>query len=121
MPGTTVSVDRFVRATYYISQLSQTKNVHQAIAELLSFVQNISEPYGKPTKERPEIEPTLWRTVSDLTKKVYYFNSSTQLGFIWTSLNELKLEPGSPIMKLDLAANSEMLGDVSKCFRPVAN
>ena len=119
LPGTTDSPDRFVRATYYTLHLPQAKTVRDAVAGLLSVVQNISEPYGMPSQERLEIEPTLWRTVSDLTHKVYYFNSSANLSFIWTSLDKFNLQQGSTIMKLDLINNPDLMGEVSESFKPM--
>lgn len=119
LPGTTNSADRFVRGAYYTLHLPKAKTVRDAVAGLLSVVQNISEPYGLPSQERTEIEPTLWRTVSDLTHKIYYFNLSTNLSFIWINLNKFNLTPGSLIMKLDIINHPDLMGDVTESFKPV--
>lgn len=119
LPGTTDSLDRFVRATYYGINLPKAKSTNEAITYLLSVVQNISEPYGVSSTEHQEIEPTLWRTVSDLTHRIYYFNSSTNLNYIWAQLDKFNLATGSPIMKLDLSSDPDLTGDVSKKFKPV--
>jgi choloylglycine hydrolase len=118
LPGTTDSQDRFVRAAYYGVHLPQAKTLSDAVSGVLSVVQNISEPYGLSSRERIEIEPTLWRTVSDLTHKTYYFNSATNLAFIWTSLDKFNLQPGSPIMKLDLVNTPDLIGEVCEHFKP---
>ncbi len=119
LPGTTDSSDRFVRATHYGMNLPKTKSTTEAITNLLSVVENISEPYGMSSAERPEIEPTIWRTVSDLTHRVYYFNSSINFNYIWTQMDKFNFKAGSPIMKLDLSTNSELAGDVSEKFKPI--
>ena len=46
LPGTTESLDRFVRATYYTEHLPKAQTTRDAIASLLSVLHNISEPYG---------------------------------------------------------------------------
>ena len=119
LPGTTDSLDRFVRATYYGMNLPKAKSTTEAITYLLSVVQNISEPYGMSSAERPEIEPTIWRTVSDLTNRIYYFNSSINFNYIWTQLDKFNLATGSPIMKLDLSIDTSLTGDVSQKFKPI--
>lgn len=100
--------------------LPKAKSTTEAITYLLSVIQNISEPYGMSSAERPEIEPTIWRTVSDLTHRVYYFNSSINFNYIWTQLDKFNLAAGSPIMKLDfLSIDSGLSGDVSEKFKPI--
>lgn len=117
LPGTTDSKDRFVRGSYYVTHLPKAENLFDARKFMFSVVQNIAEPYGIQNQERSEIEPTIWRTMSDLTNKVYYFNLSVNPNFIWTSLDKFNLKPGSAIMKLDVN-NIDLMGDVSNNFRP---
>ena len=121
LPGSTGSLDRFVRASYYSAHLPKAQSPRESINAMLSVVQTITEPYGDASLERPEIEPTLWSTVTDLTHKVYYFNSSTSLSFIWINLDKFNLMPGSPIMKLDLVNNPDLVGDVSEALGAVDN
>jgi penicillin V acylase-like amidase (Ntn superfamily) len=119
LPGTTDSMDRFVRATYYTNHLPEAKSPQEAITSVLSIVQNIAEPYGKPSDEQPEVEPTIWRTAADLTHLIYYFNSSKSFGFIWTDLKNFDLKAGAAVMKLDIDDNPHLLGDVTKNFKPM--
>lgn len=117
LPGTTDSKDRFVRATYYSSRLPATQTTQEAITNLMSVVQNIAEPFEKSTDEHDEIEPTFWRTLADLTHHSYYYQHTTSLNFIWTQLDKFNLQPGAPIMKLDLEHNQNLSGDVTDQFK----
>lgn len=55
----------------------------KAIAGVLSVMRNISVPFGAPNAQHPEVNPTLWRTVADLTNGVYFFESTTSPNIIW--------------------------------------
>lgn len=119
LPGSTTPIDRFVRAAYYSSYLGDTESVQEEMHGVLSVMANVSQPYGTPTAERPIISPTLWRTVSDLTHKTYYFNSTSRFNIIWASLDKFNLNPGNSVKKLDLVHLNNLAGDVSADFTPV--
>ena len=120
LPGSTNSPDRFVRGTFYSTRLPASQNIRAEITALQSVINNIAEPYGVPTKERPGISPTIWRVIADLTNRVYYFNSSDSLNMVWTELNKFNLQPGNPIRELNLFAQPDLTGDVTGKFKPVA-
>jgi choloylglycine hydrolase len=116
LPGSTDSPDRFVRATYYASHLPETSDVRTAIAEVLSVARNASAPFGTADPLRPNISATRWRIVSDLTHRVYYFESSTSPFIVWARLDGLGLDsPGQP-RKLDLVHDLDRIGDVTEQF-----
>ncbi len=121
LPGTTYSQDRFVRASYYLDHMSASKFDREAIFKLLSILQNAGQPYGRVSPEREEFSESIWRTVSDLTNRVYYFNSSMRFNIFWVKLDEFNLEPGAPIMKLDLQNNTDFVGDVFSQFKPLTS
>lgn len=121
LPGTTYPIDRFVRASYYVEHLPEPKSDREAVLKLLSVMQNAGQPYGTLSPERDEgghIYESIWRTVSDLTHRVYYFNSSMGFNIIWARLSQFNLEAGAPVMKLDPAVNADLAGDVTGEFRP---
>ncbi len=118
LPGTTDASDRFVRAAYYVSHLPKANSVREAVSGMLSVVQNIAEPFGISEVEGKEIEPTFWRTISDLTHKTYYFNDADNPNFIWTNLDKFNLNKGAPVMKLDLVNQRDLMGEISAQFKP---
>lgn len=119
LPGTTDSQDRFVRAAYYLKYLPKATSTKQAIAQTISIVRNIAEPFGLPRDEHEEIEPTIWHVILNLSDLTYHFNSSAQLNYLWTNLHNFDLNVGAPILKLDLVKQPNVSGDVTKLFKPV--
>jgi choloylglycine hydrolase len=84
----------------------------------MSVMRNISAPFGVADPLRPNISTTRWRTVADLTKRVYYFESTTSPNVIWAYMDKLRLGEGSPVLKLDLTNSPDRIGDVSAAFKP---
>jgi penicillin V acylase-like amidase (Ntn superfamily) len=117
LPGTTQSADRFVRASYYQKSLPRPTSTREAIAEILSVARNVSQPFGIPDPYRPHISAIRWRTVCDLTNRVYYFESTTSPNIIWVRLDELDFSDGAPVKKLDLVGEPDRVGDVSSQFK----
>jgi choloylglycine hydrolase len=103
LPGNTSGLDRFIRANYYATSLRETspKSVTGAVASLLSVARNVSPPIGSPLYGPGSQEGTDWRTVSDLTNRVYYFESTRGLAVLKTDLKELDLRAKAPLQTLD--------------------
>lgn len=88
LPGTTEAADRFVRAAYYTSHLPDTKDYREAVAGVFSVLRNVSQPFGVSDPARPNISPTRWRTVADLTKRVYYYENTESPNIVWVELEK---------------------------------
>ena len=116
LPGSTDSPDRFVRAAYYAAHLPETSDVRTAIAEVLSVARNASAPFGTADPARPNISTTRWRIVSDLTHRIYYFESATSPNIVWVQLDELGLDSATEARKLDLVHDLDRVGDVTGQF-----
>jgi penicillin V acylase-like amidase (Ntn superfamily) len=124
LPGTTFARDRFVRALYYSANLSGSKSTREAVLKLFSVMQNAGQPYGSLAPERTEhgrIFESLWRSVSDLTNRVYYFNSTMSFNTIWVQLDKLNLSPGAPILRLNLPEKLDLAGDVTGEFEVLSS
>lgn len=119
LPGTTSSIDRFTRARFYTKHLPDSTSTIEAIFNLLSVLENISQPAGTASSERTTISTTIWKSVSDLSHRVYYFHSSQHLNMIWVPLDKLNFVPGAPILKLDLT-NPNLSGEVTTEFKAIA-
>jgi choloylglycine hydrolase len=113
LPGSTDSPDRFVRTTYYTEHLPAATDERMAIAEVLSVVRNASAPFGTADPARPNISTTRWRTVSDLTHGVYYFESTTSPSIVWARLADLHFDTATEARKLDLTHEPDLVGDVT--------
>ena len=119
LPGTTDSTDRFVRAAYYANHLPEPSSSRDAITKILSVINNTAMPYGTSSAERPVPSETIWETAIDLTHHIYYFESTTNRNLLWANLDKFDLNPGAPVLKLDLVRRTHLSGDVTDKFVPV--
>jgi penicillin V acylase-like amidase (Ntn superfamily) len=121
LPGSYRSEDRFVRATYYLSQLPQTKDERQAVAGVSSVIRNVSVPWGQVDPEHPNLAPTYWRTVFDQTRMIYYFESTLSPSMVWLDLKKVNFGPTTGIRALALEGNYNIQGSVNTAFKPAKN
>lgn len=114
LPGSANSMDRFVKASYHVTHLPQKANDSQeAFTHLLSALNAVSVPYTSNS----ETDVTIWRIVADLTNKIYYFNLSNSLHFIWIDFAKLDVSKGAPIRELDVSNIDSLCGEVSQAFK----
>jgi choloylglycine hydrolase len=123
LPGTNQAADRFVRAAYFLKRLPEPHSEREAIAEILGVMRNVGQPFSlsdarAPGSGSPHDSATRWRTVIDLTRGIYFFESTTSPNIIWVRLDGLKFAEGEPIRKLDLAGSPDRVGDCSGDFAP---
>jgi penicillin V acylase-like amidase (Ntn superfamily) len=130
LPGTNRAADRFARASFlldsiprkadphYIASVPEKKFTYQAVASVMSVQRAVSVPLGITTPEQPNIASTIWRTVSDQTSRIYYFDSATRPNTFWVAMDKLDLKPGAPIKKLAIAHGEVFSGEVSGEFKP---
>jgi len=129
LPGTNRAADRFARASFlidaiprkldpsYAKGVPQQSYVFQAVASVMSVQRAVSVPLGITTPNQPNISSTIWRTVSDQTNLVYYFDSATRPNTFWVTLSKLNLKPGAPVRKLTIQNGEVFAGDVSDQFK----
>lgn len=116
LPGTGDPADRFVRTSYYLDNALMTKDYQQSVATVFSIIRNASVPFLNANPERPNMAPTYWRTVGDLTGRIYYFEKADQPNVFWVKLDNLALNPGAAARKLPLAGGEIYSGEVSASF-----
>ena len=98
LPGTSEAEDRFARGAYYLTQLPENPETYrEAVAGVLSVIRNMATPIGANDPVRPNISATLWRTVSDMTNKRYYFEFADAPNLVWIDLKNLNFKEGAPI------------------------
>lgn len=118
LPGTSEAEDRFVRGAYYLTLLPENPaSYREAVAGVLSVMRNMATPFGANDPVRPNISATIWRTVSDLTNKRYYFEQADMPNVVWVDMNQLDLRAGAPVKMFDLESDFEANGEVSGRFR----
>ncbi len=118
LPGTHEPADRFVRGAYYVKNLPQPKSDREAIAAMMSVMRNVSAPFGVADPERPNVSTTIWRTVTDLTNGVLYYDSVFSPQVFWVDTRKLNFDAEQPVRKLTLVDNFDHSGEVSQRFAP---
>jgi penicillin V acylase-like amidase (Ntn superfamily) len=128
LPGANRAADRFARASFlikaiptkadpnYITAVPNQKFEYQAAASVLSVMRSVSVPLGITTPGQPNISSTLWRTVSDQTNRIYFFDSSTSPNSFLVPLADLDLKEGAPVKKLTVAGGKVYSGNVADKF-----
>jgi choloylglycine hydrolase len=111
IPGDIVSEERFVRATYYLSHLPEPADELEAVAGVFGVVRNCQVPYGAPDN-RFDTYPTWWSSVTDLTNRVYYFQSTRAPNVVWIELDALDLSPGTGVRSLN-PRDPELVGSIA--------
>lgn len=118
LPGNMNPVDRFQRAAFFSQFLPPPGNIRQAIASMFSIMVNVSVPFGAPYKDFGTYN-TEYRSVTDLTRLVYYFQLTTVPSVSWTKLSELDLRPGAPVLALN-PDEIGLAGNVAADYKPVS-
>jgi len=129
LPGTNRASDRFVRASFYaenletkldqryISSWPKDKRTfsNQMLAEILSVMRNISTPISLSQGSVVNNSNTIWRTISDQSNLVYYFDSAIKPNIFWVSLSKIDFEKESRIKRL-YSTDKFFAGDVTSKF-----
>ena len=118
IPGDIVSEERFVRATYYLSHLPPPTDELEAVAGVFGVVRNCQVPYGAPDN-RFDTYPTWWASATDLTNRVYYFQSTRAPNVVWLELDAVDLSSGGEVRSLD-PRDPLLVGSIEDGLRPAA-
>ncbi len=113
LPGSTEAAARFVRAAYYTKSLPPAENGTMAIAQILSVLRNVAQPFGVIDPTRPNISPTRWRTVRDHENILYFIESSTNPYMVWLNGKNLDFSVGAPPKVLQLGELGQSVGEQS--------
>jgi penicillin V acylase-like amidase (Ntn superfamily) len=128
LPGTSNAADRFVRASFlldalpvetskkYISGSPQQKFHFQAAMAVLSLMRSVGTPLGFSLDDQPWVSSTIWRTVSDSTNCIVLFDSAMTPATFWVRLDDLDLNPGAPVKKLELTGGKTYNGNAADKF-----
>jgi penicillin V acylase-like amidase (Ntn superfamily) len=103
-------------APNYITAVPNGKFEYQAAASVLGVMRSVSVPLGITSPGKPNLSATLWRTVSDQTNRIYFFDSSTSPNSLWVPLVDLDLKEGAPVKKLTIAGGMVYSGNAADKF-----
>ena len=94
LPGNVNAVDRFQRAAYYSALLPKPESEREAIAGVMAIMRNVSVPFGAPYAEFG-VYNTEYRTVTDLTNRMYFFELTTSPNIIWVDYGPVEARRGA--------------------------
>ncbi|EHB58249.1 Choloylglycine hydrolase [Mycolicibacterium rhodesiae JS60] len=114
LPGNVNPVDRFQRAAYYSALLPTPDSQRQAVASVMAIMRNVSVPFGAPYEDFG-VYNTEYRTVTDLTNRMYFFELTTSPNVIWVDMGRLKLDGGPVAVN---PYDESLVGDVTDQFAP---
>jgi len=121
LPGTTRPADRFARASYYINAIQKQADPDKAVAAVFSVIRNASAPYGltSPKPGEPNVASTLWRSVADHKRKIYYFESALAPNTFWVDLAAIDFS-STAVLKLDLGPDETHIhaAKANAAFKP---
>lgn len=118
LPGTINAADRFVRLSYNLKSSPKYADPKMAVASVFSQIRTISTPLGMADPSRPNIAPTLWRSVLDQEAKVYYFETALMPAVMWVDLKKIDFQKGSGVRNIPIDAKTTLTGEVSSKFAP---
>lgn len=116
LPGNVNAVDRFQRAAYYAALLPKPTSQRQAVASVMAIMRNVSVPFGAPYKDFG-IYDTEYRTVTDLTNRMYFFELTTSPNVIWVKLDGIDFAESATVVAVD-PYDESLVGDVTSRFTP---
>jgi choloylglycine hydrolase len=120
MPGDIDPMSRFVRAASYLKTLPKAQNSDEAVAYVGGVVRACMVPFGAVDTSggsAADTWPTRWASISDLSRKRFYFLSTRSPNVIWIDMD--KLAGARDLMAI--LPNPALSGDVSgqlKKFTP---
>jgi len=111
VPGGIESIDRFVRAAYFLHYLPEPADLAGAIAGVVNIAGTVACPPGAPYGDFG-VYPTWWTSAIDLTNLTYYFWSHASPSLIWADLSGIDLGPGAPVLAMN-PRDTSLTGDVT--------
>ena len=116
LPGSTQAADRYVRAAYYLEKLIKPDNPTIAIAEMMSVMRSVAEPFSEFDPSLPNVSPTRWFTICDHTNGVYFYQNTLSPYPVWINYKKIDFDSLKVARKLDMVSNPDRIGDNTDNF-----
>jgi len=113
LPGGIQAEERFVRAAYTLKYLPKTSNAPEAVASMMSLVNNVSVPFGSPYAGVSGTYPTWYRSIIDPDARVYYVQTTITPNTFWVEMDKLNMSSPRKLPIFDPA----LMGEVSDAFK----
>ncbi|WP_420572514.1 linear amide C-N hydrolase [Kordia sp.] len=112
LPGSNLSLSRFVRATYFSKQMTAEVKNEFALAQLAAVMNNAAQPATKTEGEESEdLSRTQYISLADQRKLRYFFRSRYSPFMIWIDLKKVNFDQLKPTKKKKQRALKVELND----------
>lgn len=118
LPGTHSSPDRYARIKWNLNNSPAFPSGRLAYASVFSLMRFISVPLGIKDPDKPNIASTQWRTVADIERARYGFDSVLNPSVFYVALDELDLSTTGKVMRIDMQDFPQFSGNVNAQFKP---
>lgn len=122
LPGDIDPASRFVRAACFLKTLPEPRDGAQALAFLRGVLFRVASPMGSQDttgSTSPNLGPTRWLVLYDLSNRVVYFLAGVNLFPFQINLDELDFAQGAPMLQIN-PMDPELGGAVSPTLAPWA-
>jgi choloylglycine hydrolase len=113
LPGGIQAEERFVRAAYTLKYLPKTNAAPEAVASMMSLVNNVSVPFGSPYAGVSGTYPTWYRSIIDPDARIYYVQTTITPNTFWVEMDKLDMSAARKLPIFD----PELMGEVSADFK----
>lgn len=110
LPGSVSSPDRCVRGNFFAHHVKSVADSDSGVSIARSILTNVSVPSTYTSDGEPNLSSTQWRSYANLRDRCYYFDIITNPGIYYIDLNGIDLRPGAPVLKLDTAKETTLVG-----------
>ncbi|AXG70307.1 linear amide C-N hydrolase, choloylglycine hydrolase family [Kordia sp. SMS9] len=90
LPGSNLSLSRFVRATYFSRQLPKNAPQNLALARLSGVINNAAQP--ATSVENADVSRTQYNSFADQSRLHYFFRSAYGPFLIWIDLSDVNFD-----------------------------
>lgn len=117
LPGTVSSVDRCVRANYFVTHVKKTADADLGATICRTVLFNSCVPYTYTVEGEPNVSSTQWRSFSNLRDLRYYFDLAEANGLYYIDLGKCNLTPGASVLKITTQEMLNACGDQTAALR----
>ncbi len=119
LPGDVSPPSRFVKTNYLIKTAMPAKDANSLLNLAQHIINNFDIPYGlaraKDSSGKDKMESTQWVVFKDLTHKVFYYRTYSDLTLHAVALNQVDFSEGAEKRKM-LLVNNQVVLDMTKQF-----
>lgn len=108
VPGSSDSLDRFVRGAYNLKHLTPAASADEAVAYGFDTIGTVASCPGDDW-------PSYWTIVTDINNKKVFVRTASDPDTSYLDLNKLDFSDGKPVLYLDMT-QKDLSGDISSRF-----